>query len=256
VCLPISDVAVARDRALLPSMPSTADQFEVVKTHQLSTICNGSITSRALLYRLARGVYGAERVHKDRKENVVLVSLISSKSLVAASLFLTGGLGTVAVMHADAHARTEATIVTARTSQSTNSNQGSSTSNTLGSSTSSTHGASGTTNVPINQGLTSGASVHGLCVAYKAHVMAGGGASTNVMTRLAHAKAFVELAELATAKGETVAALCAAQGGVSITATPTSSQANATAHNSVNGHNPVIIFDNTSAASVALKNRP
>jgi hypothetical protein len=102
--------------------------------------------------------------------------------------------------------------------------------------------------------MTSGASIHGLCVAYRAHVMAGGGASTSVMTRLAHSKAFVELADLATAKSEKVATFCAAQAGVSMTATP-NSHANATARNAVSAHNP-IVASNHSSASIALKNRP
>ena len=175
----------------------------------------------------------------------MLIGFISGKSLVAASLFLTGGLGTVAIVHANAHARIKATDVTANTSQSTNSTQ----------SQSSTHrGSSGTTSATINKGLTSGASIHGLCVAYRAHVMASGGASTNVMTQLAHSKAFVELADLATAKSETVATFCAAQAGVSMFATP-SGHANATARNAVSVHNP-IVASNHSSARIALKNRP
>jgi hypothetical protein len=175
----------------------------------------------------------------------MLISLISGKSLVAASLFLTGGLGTVAMVHANAHARIEATDVTANTSQSTSSTQSQSTTN---------QSSSGTTSATINNGLTSGASVHGLCVAYRAHVMASGGASTSVMTRLAHSKAFVELADLAAAKSEHVATFCAAQVGVSMAATP-NSHANATARNAVSVHKH-IVASNNSSASIALKNRP
>jgi hypothetical protein len=174
----------------------------------------------------------------------MLIGFISAKSLVAASLFLTGGLGTVAIVHANAHARIEATDVTANTSQSTNSSQSQSTTN---------QGSSGTRSATINKGLSSGASVHGLCVAYNAHVMASGGASTSLMNRLAHSKAFVDLADLATAKGQTVATFCAAQAGVSMTAKP-NSHANATARNAVSAHNP-IAASNHSSASIALKNR-
>ncbi|WP_276944839.1 hypothetical protein, partial [Ferrimicrobium acidiphilum] len=185
------------------------------------------------------------KVRKDRKENVMLISFISGKSLVAASLFLTGGLGTVAIVHANAHARIEATDVTANTSQSASSTQNQSTTN---------QSTSGTTSATINQGLASGASIHGLCVAYKAHMMASGGASAGVMTQLAHSKAFVELADLATAKSETVTTFCAAQAGVSMTAIP-NGHANATAHHAVKVHNP-IVASNNSSASIALKNRP
>lgn len=177
----------------------------------------------------------------------MLISLISGKSLVAASLLITGGLGTVAMVHADSHARIVATEASVSTTPSSSTTQSQST--TTSQSTSST---TATTN--INQGLMSGASVHGLCVAYKAHMMANGGATSSTTSHLANSKAFLELAELATTKGDTVTAFCASQGGVSMTAIP-SSRANVTARNSVKTHNPIVASNNASA-NITLKIRP
>ncbi len=87
----------------------------------------------------------------------------------------------------------------------------------------------------INQGIASGASLRGLCVAYRAHLMTSGAATLDAQTQMAHSQAFIELAEFATAKGETVPVLCETQGGVPMSIMPggqsTSGQGGARASN-------------------------
>ena len=145
----------------------------------------------------------------------MLINFISGKSLIAATLLASGGLGTIAVAHMNAHAaKAEFAVASAK---STLVHQ----SSTTQSQESQSQTGTKATTPAINQGITSGASLHGLCVAYRAHLMMGGGATVNAETHLAHAHAFLELAEFATAKGETIPVLCASQGGVSMSIMPT-----------------------------------
>ncbi|WP_298336930.1 hypothetical protein [Ferrimicrobium sp.] len=185
----------------------------------------------------------------------MLINFISGKSLIAATLLASGGLGTIAVAHMNAHAA-KAEFAVAST-KSTLVHQSSTTQSQEGQSQEgqSQEGQSQTgtkaTTPAINQGITSGASLHGLCVAYRAHLMMGGGATVNAETHLAHAHAFLELAEFATANGETIPVLCASQGGVSMSIMPTG-HAHAMGKSSVTSN----LGSQGSASSFALGNRP
>jgi hypothetical protein len=174
----------------------------------------------------------------------MLVSLVSGKSIIAGLIAITGGIGTTVMIH-DHTAAKPATFTVTHPS-STRSAPGRSTSgrssdgrsmsqsvndNTaakpaparstpipaLGQSTTTTKA---TTPAAVNHGILSGASLHGLCIAYRAHLMMSTGAMPAIEHRLAQSNAFVELAAYATSQGETVPILCATQGGVPMTRMP------------------------------------
>ncbi|WP_298347356.1 hypothetical protein [Ferrimicrobium sp.] len=175
----------------------------------------------------------------------MLINFISGKSLVLATLLASGGLGTIAVAHMNEHAA-KATLAVASTRSTTGQHSSTPNNRSAQTQTATTPGTPA-----INQGLSSGASLHGLCVAYRAHLMMSGGATANAETHLAHAHAFLELAEFATAKGETIPVLCANQGGVSISIMP-AGQSPAMGRNGKTS----TVSAASGASSFALGNRP
>ncbi|MCI2974595.1 MAG: hypothetical protein MP439_00735 [Ferrimicrobium sp.] len=175
----------------------------------------------------------------------MLVSLVSGKSIIAGIIAITGGIGTTVMIHDHTAAKpAKFTAVTHPTStrsapgrsNSGRSSDGRSTSQSVNDSTTvkpvparstpipavgqSTTTTKATTPASVNHGILSGASLHGLCIAYRAHLMMSTGAMPAIEHRLAQSNAFVELAEYATSQGETVPILCATQGGVPMTRMP------------------------------------
>ncbi len=147
----------------------------------------------------------------------MLINFISGKSLIIAAVLVSGGLGTVAT--APTHVKSSAVkpkTAMAKVGLTTHSKTTSATSTAHVKSTSTATSTSG----QVNTGIPVGANIHGLCVAYRADLMMGGGVTANVQTHLADSTAFRSLSKLATSKGETIAILCATQGGVSMTALP------------------------------------
>ncbi|MHB1902888.1 MAG: hypothetical protein ACYCTG_02115 [Ferrimicrobium sp.] len=161
----------------------------------------------------------------------MLINLISGKGVIAALIAITGGVGATVIVHSQASAKQPVAVMLSTRS---NANALANT-KTASNSPRRTHQQSTTpatsnttTTSGFNNGLASGASIHGLCVAYRAHLMANARVTSNLESHLAQSKAFLGLAQYATAKGETIATLCATQGGVKISPLPTS-HANAAA---------------------------
>jgi hypothetical protein len=145
----------------------------------------------------------------------MLINFISGKSLIIATLLVSSGFGTVTTTHVKSSDVRPKTVV-AKVGLAADSKTTNATSTSHGKSTSPTTSTSG----QVNSGMPVGAKLHGLCVAYRADLMMGGGVTANVQTHLAGSTAFRSLSKLATSKGETIAVLCATQGGVSMTALP------------------------------------
>jgi hypothetical protein len=145
----------------------------------------------------------------------MLINFISGKSLIIATLLSSSSFGTVAATH-EKSSPAKPKPVAAKVMHRAHSKTTSATSTSHVKSTSPTTSTSG----QVNTGIPVGANLHGLCVAYRADLMMGGGVTANVQTHLADSTAFRSLSKLATSKGETIAVLCATQGGVSMTAVP------------------------------------
>jgi hypothetical protein len=145
----------------------------------------------------------------------MLINFISGKSLIIAAVLVPSGFGTVATTHVKSSEVKPKTVMT-KVARTAHSKITSATSASRGTSTSPAPSTSG----QVNTGVPVDTNLHGLCVAYRADLMMGGGVTANVQTHLAGSTAFRSLSKLATSKGETIAVLCATQGGVSMTATP------------------------------------
>jgi hypothetical protein len=172
----------------------------------------------------------------------MLINLISGKSIVDATLLAFGSFGTVAATHMRSnHLKPETAAVKVGLGA-----HGKTTSTTWVS-----HGDSTSHSGQVSVGIPLGANLHGLCVAYRADLMIGGGIIAKVWAHLASSAAFRSLAELATSRGETAAVLCTTQGGVPMTALP-SGAANVKAQQSAT------VSDTSpgGALSLAIGNRP
>ncbi len=145
----------------------------------------------------------------------MLINFISGKGLIITTLLASSSFGTVAATYVKSNGVGPKTVA-AKVDLVAHNKATGATSTSHGKSTSPTTSTSG----HVSSSIPVGANLHGLCVAYRADLMMAGGVTANVQTRLAGSTAFRNLSKLANSKGETIAVLCATEGGVSMTAMP------------------------------------